>query len=108
MRPVAVIPSRFASVRFPGKPLAPLLGKPMVQHVFERCVESAAFERVLVATDDERIASAVRAFGGEVAMTSAECATGTDRVAEIARQLPTAAVLVNVQGDEPAIHPAAL
>src|SRR3954451_17301916 len=105
MRPVAVIPSRFASVRFPGKPLALLLGKPMVQHVFERCVESGAFERVLVATDDERIASAVRGFGGEVAMTSPSCATGTDRVAEVARQFASAEVLVNVQGDEPAIHP---
>ena len=108
MRPIAVIPSRFASTRFPGKPLTPLLGRPMVQHVHDRCVESGAFERVIVATDDERIASTVRAFGGEVAMTSESCATGTDRVAEVARQLPEAEVLVNVQGDEPAIHPAAL
>src|SRR4051812_33187519 len=108
MRPIAVIPSRFASTRFPGKPLTSLLGKPMVRHVWDRCVESGAFERVIVATEDERIARAVREFGGEAAMTSPSCASGTDRVAELAQQFPQAAVLVNVQGDEPAIHPAAL
>jgi 3-deoxy-manno-octulosonate cytidylyltransferase (CMP-KDO synthetase) len=108
MRPIAVIPSRFASTRFPGKPLTSLLGKPMVRHVWDRCVESGAFERVIVATDDERIAQAVRGFGGEAVMTSVSCATGTDRVAEVAQRFPEAEVLVNVQGDEPAIHPAAL
>lgn len=108
MLPAAVIPARYASTRFPGKPLALLRGKPMVQHVHERCVESGAFSRVLVATEDERIARAVRSFGGEVAMTSAGCATGTDRVAEVARQHPGLEVLVNVQGDEPALHPSSL
>src|SRR2546430_1862393 len=68
-RPVAVIPSRYASTRLPGKPLALLGGRPMVQHVYERCRESAAFSRVVVATDDERIASAVRGFGGEALLT---------------------------------------
>lgn len=108
MKPVAVIPSRYASVRFPGKPLALLGGKPMVQHVYDRCSESGAFERILVATDDERIADAVRAFGGEVAMTSPDCPSGTDRVAEVAKALPDAAILVNVQGDEPLIAPEGL
>jgi 3-deoxy-manno-octulosonate cytidylyltransferase (CMP-KDO synthetase) len=107
-RPVAVIPSRYASTRLPGKPLALLRGKPMVQHVYERCRESAAFSRVLVATDDERIASAVRGFGGEAVMTSTRCKSGTDRVAEVAAQLPDVPWFVNVQGDEPLIHPDAL
>src|SRR5689334_474535 len=105
---LAVIPSRYASTRFPGKPLALLAGKPMVQHVWERCVKSSAFGRVGVATDDERIARAVRAFGGEVFLTSPDCPSGTDRVAEVARQVPEAGVLVNVQGDEPLIAPGAL
>jgi 3-deoxy-manno-octulosonate cytidylyltransferase (CMP-KDO synthetase) len=108
--PIAVIPSRFASTRFPGKPLAPLRGKPMVQHVVERCLEAKHFDRVLVATDDARIAEVVRGFGGEVAMTSPTCASGTDRVAQVAHELGLAdeTVVVNVQGDEPAIHPQAL
>ncbi len=108
--PVAVIPSRYAAQRFPGKPLALISGKPLVQHVVERCQEAACFARVLVATDDARIAQAVRAFGGEVAMTSPDCATGTDRVAEVARGLglPPDGVVINVQGDEPAVPPEAL
>ena len=108
MKPIAVIPSRYASVRFPGKPLAPIAGKPMVQHVYERCVESGAFARVFVATDDDRIAQAVRGFGGDVAMTSPSCPSGTDRVAEVAKAIPHAQVLVNVQGDEPLIAPEGL
>ncbi|MGA9523396.1 MAG: 3-deoxy-manno-octulosonate cytidylyltransferase [Myxococcaceae bacterium] len=108
-RIVAVIPSRYASSRFPGKPLAVLAGKPMVQHVWERCVASGAFTRVGVATDDARIADVVRGFGGEVWMTSPTCATGTDRVAEVAGgPAADADVLVNVQGDEPLISPEAL
>lgn len=102
--PVAVIPARYASTRLPAKPLALLGGKPMVQHVHDRCRSSGAFSRVLVATDDERIASAVRGFGGEAVMTSTHCKSGTDRVAEVARQLPDAGRFVNVQGDEPLIH----
>ena len=95
---VIVIPSRYASTRFPGKPLALIRGKPMVQHVVERCLEAKCFDRVLVATDDARIAEAVRRFGGEVAMTSPACASGTDRVAEVARTLGLAgdSVVVNV------------
>jgi 3-deoxy-manno-octulosonate cytidylyltransferase (CMP-KDO synthetase) len=106
--PVAVIPARYASTRFPGKPLARLAGKPMVQHVWERCIESRAFDRVVVATDDERIRDAVAGFGGEARLTSAECASGTDRVAEVARALPDAQWLVNVQGDEPLMSSQAL
>lgn len=105
--PIAVIPSRYASVRFPGKPLALLCGKPMVQHVHDRCVESGAFSRIVVATDDPRIAQAVRAFGGEVALTSEACASGTDRVAEVAAR-SEGEVFVNVQGDEPLLHPESL
>lgn len=108
--PLAIIPARFAAQRFPGKPLALISGKPLVQHVVERCREAGCFARALVATDDARIAAAVRGFGGEAVMTSPECASGTDRVAEVARGLGLAddAVVVNVQGDEPAVHPAAL
>ena len=107
-RPVAVIPSRYGSTRLPAKPLALIAGKPMVQHVHDRCRESGAFSRVIVATDDERIASAVRGFGGEAMMTSQRCKSGTDRVAEVAAQLPDVRWFVNVQGDEPLIHPEAL
>lgn len=107
---IAVIPSRYGAQRFPGKPLALISGKPMVQHVFERCGEARCFERIVIATDDERIADAVEGFGGEAVMTSPACASGTDRVAEVARTLKLAGdeVVVNVQGDEPAIHPESL
>lgn len=108
--PVAVIPARYAASRFPGKPLALISGRPMVQHVHARCVEAQCFSRVVVATDDARIADVVRAFGGEAVMTSPSCPSGTDRVAEVARALSLApdAVLINVQGDEPAVHPQSL
>ncbi|MEW6433742.1 MAG: 3-deoxy-manno-octulosonate cytidylyltransferase [Myxococcota bacterium] len=108
--PTAVIPARYAAQRFPGKPLALIAGKPMVQHVYERCGEARCFSRILVATDDARIVDAVKAFGGEAMLTSPACASGTDRVAEVARalKLPPEAVVVNVQGDEPAVHPESL
>jgi 3-deoxy-manno-octulosonate cytidylyltransferase (CMP-KDO synthetase) len=101
---IALIPARYGSTRFPGKPLALLRGKPVIQHVYEhtRCVRGLA--RVLVATDDDRIADAVRAIGGEVAMTRADHPTGTDRLAEVAYGL-TADVIVNVQGDLPFFPP---
>jgi 3-deoxy-manno-octulosonate cytidylyltransferase (CMP-KDO synthetase) len=105
---VAVIPARFGSRRFPGKALAPIAGKPLVRHVWERCLESGAFTRTIVATDDERIAATVRGFGGEVSLTSPACPSGSDRVAEVARGLPEVDVFLNVQGDEPTIHPSAL
>jgi 3-deoxy-manno-octulosonate cytidylyltransferase (CMP-KDO synthetase) len=103
VRALAVIPARWASSRFPGKPLATLVGRPLIQHAVEAALQSGAFERVVVATDDARIALAVRRFGGEVEETSASHLSGTDRVAEVAARLPSDApdVVVNVQGDEP-------
>jgi 3-deoxy-manno-octulosonate cytidylyltransferase (CMP-KDO synthetase) len=97
---VGIIPSRYASVRLPGKPLALLAGKPMVLHVLEAARAAASLDRVLVATDDERIAGAVRGAGGEALLTSPEAASGTDRLAEAARTLH-GDVYVNIQGDEP-------
>ncbi len=101
-----IIPARYASTRFPGKPLADLAGKPMVIHVCERAAKSGA-AAVHVATDDERIARAVRAHGHSVLMTRADHASGTDRLAEAARKLKLGEreIVVNVQGDEPLISP---
>ena len=102
-----VIPARYGSSRFPGKPLAPLMGKPLIQHVYERVQQASGVERVLVATDDRRIEEAVQAFGGTAALTSDDIRTGTDRVAAIARQQP-GEVFVNLQGDEIMLHPGLL
>jgi 3-deoxy-manno-octulosonate cytidylyltransferase (CMP-KDO synthetase) len=104
MHAVGVIPARYQSSRFPGKPLALIGGRTLVERVFERARAAGRIARLLVATDDERIASAVRAFGGEVVMTSASHLSGTDRLAEVARSLP-ADVFVNIQGDEPLLDP---
>ncbi len=104
MKIVGVIPARYASVRFPGKPLAPLAGKPMVVRVWEAAKSAGRIDRVVVATDDERIAKVVREAGGEAVLTSPDAATGTDRLAEAARQIP-ADIYVNVQGDEPLMSP---
>jgi 3-deoxy-manno-octulosonate cytidylyltransferase (CMP-KDO synthetase) len=101
---VAVIPARYASTRFPGKPLADLAGRPLIEHVYRRVTECRAVGTVVVATDDERIRRAVEAFGGRVQMTNAAHVSGTDRVAEVARGLECELV-VNVQGDEPLIEP---
>lgn len=106
-RILGVIPARFASSRFPGKALALLAGKPMLQHVWERASMSRYLHDVLVATDDERIASAVREFGGRVRMTNPAHLSGTDRLAEVA-SAETAALYVNIQGDEPLIDPEAI
>ncbi len=100
---LAVIPARYASSRFPGKPLVPLLGVPMVAHVVARVREAGVADEIIVATDDERIAAAARATGATVEMTG-EATSGTDRVAQVARSRP-AAVVLNVQGDEPALPP---
>lgn len=101
---IAIIPSRYGSTRFPGKPLAMISGRPMIEHVYRAAV--AALGRAVVATDDERIAEAVRGFGGEAVMTSADCPNGTARVIEAYRKLGRpAGVVVNVQGDEPFILP---
>jgi 3-deoxy-manno-octulosonate cytidylyltransferase (CMP-KDO synthetase) len=103
---VAIIPARYASTRLPGKALASIAGQPMIRHVYERTRRAPGIARTLIATDDERIADAVRAFGGDLVMTGTH-ATGTDRLAEVAAGLD-AAVIVNVQGDLPLLDPAAL
>jgi 3-deoxy-manno-octulosonate cytidylyltransferase (CMP-KDO synthetase) len=104
---VAIIPARFASTRLPGKPLSDIHGKTMIERVWERVRTAALVERVVVATDDERIAAVVRGFGGEAVLTSPEHTTGTDRLAEAARSIP-ADLIVNVQGDEPMLDPAGI
>ncbi len=104
---VVIIPSRYASSRFPGKPLALIAGKPMIQHVVERSRQARCVDGVIVATDDTRIVAAVHACGGQAVLTSSAHPTGTDRIAEVAAQL-TCDIVVNVQGDEPGIAPAAL
>ncbi len=104
---IVVIPSRYASTRLPGKPLVPLAGKPMVQHVYERAKQAQTVHRVLVATDDQRIVDAVKAFGGEARMTRTDHRTGTERIAEVAVH-EEGNVFVNVQGDEPLIDPMAI
>jgi 3-deoxy-manno-octulosonate cytidylyltransferase (CMP-KDO synthetase) len=108
MEIVAIVPARFASTRLPGKPLLAETGRPLIQHVVEAARTAKRLDRVIVATDDFRIAEAVRSFGGEIAMTRTDHATGTDRVAEVAAWLPQAAIIVNLQGDEPEISGAAL
>ena len=104
----AIIPARMQSSRFPGKPLADLHGKPLVQHVYERVREAAVFDEIVVATDDERIAHAVRTAGGTAQMTRSDHATGTERVAEVAAALPPNTLVCNVQGDEPILPPGLL
>jgi 3-deoxy-manno-octulosonate cytidylyltransferase (CMP-KDO synthetase) len=106
MRTAIVIPARYASTRLPAKPLLKETGKYLIQHVYERACQSGA-DTVLVATDDARILSAVREFGGRVVMTRSDHLTGTDRIAEVAGRLE-AEIIVNLQGDEPLIDPAYL
>ncbi len=102
MRIVGVIPARYASSRFPGKVLAPIAGKPMLQHVYEKS-SRAKLDRLVVATDDDRVAEAAKSFGAEVIMTSESHRSGTERVAEVALKIPAEAY-INIQGDEPLIH----
>jgi len=104
---IAVIPARYASTRFPGKPLALLNGKPIILHVYERVAESRLFQDVIVATDDKRIAEAVQSFGGKCKMTAPDHPSGSDRIAEVIRDL-NCDVVFNVQGDEPMIEGATL
>ncbi|HCV43941.1 MAG TPA: 3-deoxy-manno-octulosonate cytidylyltransferase [Bacteroidetes bacterium] len=105
VRVIAIIPARYGSQRLPAKPLADICGKPMVQHVYERTAKAKLVNAVFVATDDERIATVVQKFGGQAVMTPASLQTGTDRIAYAARSLPSADIIVNVQGDEPVIEP---
>jgi len=104
MRVTAIIPARYASTRFPGKPLAEICGIPMICHVLDRTRQAGSVDRVIVATDDQRIFAAVEAFGGEAMITRDDHPTGTDRLAEVAANLDSD-LIVNVQGDEPLIDP---
>ena len=102
---LGIIPARWASTRFPGKPLHLIAGKPLVQHVWERCQQCSLLDDILIATDDAKIQEACQNFGAQVVMTSAEHPTGTDRIAEAATALPEASHIINIQGDEPLIDP---
>lgn len=104
MKTTAIIPARYGSTRFPGKPLALINGLPMIQYVCQRVACATTVNRVIVATDDERIVSAVEKFGGEAMLTRADHPTGTDRLAEVAESIDSE-LIVNVQGDEPLIDP---
>ena len=101
---MGAIPARYGSTRLPGKPLLPIAGRPMIEHVYTQVMRAKGLARVVVLTDDERIARVVEGFGGEWEMTPAECASGTDRIAWAARNWNAAAV-INIQGDEPLIDP---
>jgi 3-deoxy-manno-octulosonate cytidylyltransferase (CMP-KDO synthetase) len=103
---LGVLPARWGSTRFPGKPLHRIAGKPLIQHVWERCKHCSRLNDLIVATDDARIRDAVLAFGGNAVMTSPDHPTGTDRIAEAIRGFPHATHVINVQGDEPLIDPA--
>jgi 3-deoxy-manno-octulosonate cytidylyltransferase (CMP-KDO synthetase) len=103
MKVIAVIPARYGSTRFEGKPLADILGKPMIQHVYEGVCQSRLIDEVIVATDDQRIMEVVRQFDGKAMMTSPDHFSGTDRVAEVAKKIRSE-IIVNVQGDEPLIR----
>lgn len=103
---VGILPARWGSSRFPGKPLHILAGKPLIQHVWDRCLGCSKLDEIFVATDDNRIRDVVLGFGGKVIMTSPEHPTGTDRLAEAVKSLPHATHIINIQGDEPLIDPA--
>ena len=105
MNIIGVIPARFGSSRLPGKPLIEIEGKPLIQYVYERAQRLRKLDKLLVATDDERIFNKVRQFGGQAKLTSAECNSGSDRVAEVIKDI-SCDVVVNIQGDEPFFEPA--
>jgi 3-deoxy-manno-octulosonate cytidylyltransferase (CMP-KDO synthetase) len=102
---VGIIPARWASTRFPGKPLHPIAGKPLLQYVWEQCRRAKALDCVIIATDDMRIAEAAFAWGAEVSLTSPDHASGTDRIAEVATKLRGVSHVINIQGDEPLVDP---
>ncbi len=104
IKTLGVIPSRYGAQRFPGKPLALIAGRSLVQRVYEQAAKAQRLDKVIVATEDTRILEAVEAFGGDAMLTSPECAAGTDRVAEVARAVDAELVL-NIQGDEPLMRP---
>jgi 3-deoxy-manno-octulosonate cytidylyltransferase (CMP-KDO synthetase) len=101
---LGVIPARYGASRFPGKPLALLWGRPMLQHVWERARAARGIDELVIATDDDRIETAARAFGAAIERTSPDCASGTDRAAEVARRRPQADIVLNIQGDEPELE----
>jgi 3-deoxy-manno-octulosonate cytidylyltransferase (CMP-KDO synthetase) len=105
---IAIIPARFDSTRFPGKPVAEIAGKTLIEHVYRRVEQARLIHRIVVATDDHRIARAVEGFGGEAVMTRRDHSSGTDRLAEVAEGLSAETLVVNVQGDEPLIEPAVI
>lgn len=106
MTVIAIIPARYASTRFPGKPLVEINGKPMIQHVYEKATNSQLFDKVVVATDDSRIEACVKNFGGQVCMTSTDHQSGTDRCGEvISKETKEFDIVINIQGDEPFVHP---
>ncbi len=102
---VGIIPARWASTRFPGKPLHPIAGKPLLQHVWEQCRRARSLDTVIIATDDMRIAKAAFAWGAEVSLTKPDHASGTDRIAEVAKKLRGVSHIINIQGDEPLVEP---
>lgn len=105
MKILGIIPARFASTRFPGKPLADIAGKSMVQRVYEQCCQSSRLDELIIATDDQRILQHVESFGGKAVMTSATHPSGTDRCNEVAGLFPEFDICINIQGDEPMIDP---
>ena len=102
---VGIIPARWSSTRFPGKPLYPIAGKPLLRHVWERSRRARSLDTVIIATDDMRIAEAAFSWGAEVALTSTKHRSGTDRIAEVAAKAKNFAYIINIQGDEPLIDP---
>ena len=100
---VGIIPARWGSTRFPGKALHSIAGRPLLRHVWESCRRAKKLDRVIIATDDFRIAEAAFAWGAEVALTSPNHASGTDRIAEVAKKLKQFAHIINIQGDEPLV-----
>jgi 3-deoxy-manno-octulosonate cytidylyltransferase (CMP-KDO synthetase) len=102
---IGVIPARWASTRFPGKPLHQIAGRPLLQHVWESCRRAKALDTVIIATDDMRIAEAAFAWGAEVSLTNPDHASGTDRIAEVAAKLRAVSHVINIQGDEPLVDP---
>ena len=104
-RVLGIIPARWASTRFPGKPLHPIAGKPLIQHVWDQCNKTHCLDEILIATDDARIAESAESFGAKVVMTSNDHVSGTDRIAEAAQTDQDCTHIINIQGDEPLISP---
>ena len=104
MNAIGVIPARYSSTIFEGKVLADLLGKPVIQHVWERAGEASMLDDLIIATDDQRVVETVESFGGKVALTSVDQPSGTDRLAEVVNPIDVK-IVINIQGDEPMVHP---